>query len=436
MDLLADYGSDEEKEAATTAKDIKLTDVKPSPPAAVRPKAKKVIDYSALTSFKNLPAPFASPSESATSGKHDHHDQEDAGEAPLKQKALEAAANRRKRKAVGLLSALPKPKRVSHEEEVLRVKLTAADKAGKNGREEQAAAGGAEGVEGERRRGGQVDEDEEEEDGHEDVIFGNGGGLPAADADADRGDDGGEEEKKSVSKDKGTVLDSGFFTLVDPDYGDDDEQDDEPQQPQPQPTLPPGPSLPSHPLIPTAVASSSSASAAAAAGGPLEGPSLPVAAGHMGMPPLAPPMAWGDPAAMMGMGMAMGVAASDPWADQPDEKKAPRYGELPVDMRKFENVQTINADDLRDKDWRLKNSVAEGAKGVLGMGREKAPWNAKYYDPNSGSTLMSHDPTKHQKRKHQIGYLAHEAQERELELFEATAHTRQSKYQTQMKYGW
>lgn len=40
------------------------------------------------------------------------------------------------------------------------------------------------------------------------------------------------------------------------------------------------------------------------------------------------------------------------------------------------------------------------------------------------------------KRKHQIGYLAHDLAEREEELALKRMHSRKTKAQTQAKYGW
>jgi proline-rich protein PRCC len=58
------------------------------------------------------------------------------------------------------------------------------------------------------------------------------------------------------------------------------------------------------------------------------------------------------------------------------------------------------------------------------------------YDPRTGESATTFNPSKVQKRKHQINSLAVSAAERELELMEARGNSMKTKSQTQAKYGW
>lgn len=103
------------------------------------------------------------------------------------------------------------------------------------------------------------------------------------------------------------------------------------------------------------------------------------------------------------------------------------------------SVPTIHAKDLTDPLWRDGSEAvaaqlleAEGiAKPTIGAIDPKV-WSAEVGGVVQSSLVIGHA----MKRKHQINWLAQEARDKEFELLERTRHTRLSKYQTQMKYGW
>eukprot|EP00920_Eleutheroschizon_duboscqi_P001748 GHVT01004517.1.p1 GENE.GHVT01004517.1~~GHVT01004517.1.p1 ORF type:complete len:526 (+),score=50.00 GHVT01004517.1:308-1885(+) len=96
-------------------------------------------------------------------------------------------------------------------------------------------------------------------------------------------------------------------------------------------------------------------------------------------------------------------------------------------------VSSISIDSLRDPNWAMTSTIHAPASGKR---KPKAEIVTKVWSAQTEKTETTNEPRKMQKRKHQINWLAHEAQEKEMDLLERTAHTRQSKYQTQMKYGW
>ncbi|GIX63694.1 PAP 25A-associated domain-containing protein, putative [Babesia caballi] len=113
-------------------------------------------------------------------------------------------------------------------------------------------------------------------------------------------------------------------------------------------------------------------------------------------------------------------------------------------------VTEINADDLRmskvyvggivlaqflclcsEKSARYSTSKQAMLEGGTAF---TAP--ARRLETDDGHVLTTNVMRKTSKRKHQISWLAADAQERELELLERSAQARKTKHETQMKYGW
>merc|ERR1719503_139937 len=69
---------------------------------------------------------------------------------------------------------------------------------------------------------------------------------------------------------------------------------------------------------------------------------------------------------------------------------------------------TIKADDVKDPDWYLHNQMA-GGPGL----QKKMSEETSMYEQKKWRTTTHADPSKNQKRKNQINYLAHAAIEKE-----------------------
>ncbi|CAE7696366.1 unnamed protein product [Symbiodinium pilosum] len=93
----------------------------------------------------------------------------------------------------------------------------------------------------------------------------------------------------------------------------------------------------------------------------------------------------------------------------------------------------ISADSMKDPNWRLNNLVS-GQPGLLRASR--VPADISQYDQArwQGSTLSN--PSKTQKRKHHINWLAQEAIEKEAEDLDRAAGGKLTKAQTRSRYGW
>merc|ERR1711974_173093 len=102
-------------------------------------------------------------------------------------------------------------------------------------------------------------------------------------------------------------------------------------------------------------------------------------------------------------------------------------------MRKLKDVTAIKAEELRDPDWYMANQVAGGPG--LHKGRSVAVEVSNYDTAKWGQTKHA-NPSRVQKRKHQINWLAQEAMEKEAEMLDRNATSRLTKSQTSLKYGW
>ncbi|UKJ90533.1 hypothetical protein MACJ_001467 [Theileria orientalis] len=96
------------------------------------------------------------------------------------------------------------------------------------------------------------------------------------------------------------------------------------------------------------------------------------------------------------------------------------------------NIKEIKADDLlagAEHERLTKNPITTDDK-------KKFTLATKLMESDDGQVITTNVARRTQKRKHQINWLAMEAQDKEAEILERTAHMRKSKRETQMKYGW
>ncbi|UKK01927.2 hypothetical protein MACK_001280 [Theileria orientalis] len=95
-------------------------------------------------------------------------------------------------------------------------------------------------------------------------------------------------------------------------------------------------------------------------------------------------------------------------------------------------IKEIKADDLlagAEHERLTKNPITTDDK-------KKFTLPTKLMETEDGQVITTNVARRTQKRKHQINWLAMEAQDKEAEILERTAHMRKSKRETQMKYGW
>merc|ERR1712048_518330 len=102
-------------------------------------------------------------------------------------------------------------------------------------------------------------------------------------------------------------------------------------------------------------------------------------------------------------------------------------------MRSTKSFTKIAAADLQDPDWYMQNSMSGGPGLHKG---KKVALEVSNYDSDKWQGTTHANPSRVQKRKHQINWLAQEAMEKEAELLDRNATARLTKSQTQMKYGW
>eukprot|EP00375_Theileria_parva_P002492 XP_765170.1 hypothetical protein [Theileria parva strain Muguga] len=98
-------------------------------------------------------------------------------------------------------------------------------------------------------------------------------------------------------------------------------------------------------------------------------------------------------------------------------------------------VTDIKADDLRlSKIEKERNYTCN--KDILYEGGKRFNMPTRLMETEDGHVITTNVARRTQKRKHQINWLAMEAQDKEAEILEQTIHMRKSKRETQMKYGW
>lgn len=102
-------------------------------------------------------------------------------------------------------------------------------------------------------------------------------------------------------------------------------------------------------------------------------------------------------------------------------------------MRKARKFTTIQANDMKDPDWYMNNQILGGPG--LHSGKKVAA-EMSMYDSNGWVQTTHANPSRIQKRKHQINWLANEAMAKEAEMLDRNASNKLTKAQTQLKYGW
>lgn len=102
-------------------------------------------------------------------------------------------------------------------------------------------------------------------------------------------------------------------------------------------------------------------------------------------------------------------------------------------LRKEPKFIKISSEDMKDPDWFMKNQISGGPGLHKG---KKVPVEASNFEANKWKQTTHADPSRIQKRKHQINWLAHDAMENEAELLDRNASGKLSKAQTSLKYGW
>lgn len=123
------------------------------------------------------------------------------------------------------------------------------------------------------------------------------------------------------------------------------------------------------------------------------------------------------------LGEAQGAVGSDgPSAEEIEE------------MRSINSFTQIDAEQIRDPDWFMQSCINGGGPGL--HSGKTVPSEMSMYEARSWSGTTHANPSRVQKRKHQINWLAHDAMEKEAELLDRAATSRLTKSQTQMKYGW
>lgn len=119
------------------------------------------------------------------------------------------------------------------------------------------------------------------------------------------------------------------------------------------------------------------------------------------------------------------------------QRKRPVDGFTPseheMSMMQKSGFQSIHHDQMTNPDW-YKDDQA--LKGRMGMKGEKVSFECSLYDAAKWEMSAHSNPTRTQKRKHQINWLAHDAMEQEAELLERTTQGKMNKSQTYLKYGW
>ncbi|CAE7546792.1 unnamed protein product [Symbiodinium sp. CCMP2592] len=96
-------------------------------------------------------------------------------------------------------------------------------------------------------------------------------------------------------------------------------------------------------------------------------------------------------------------------------------------------VMHISADSMKDPDWQM-NNLLTGQPGLLRASR--VPSEISQYDQVRWQSTTMSNPSKTQKRKHHINWLAHEAIEKEQEDLDRAAGGKLTKAQTRSRYGW
>ncbi|KEP67656.1 UNVERIFIED_CONTAM: hypothetical protein HHA_227270 [Hammondia hammondi] len=138
------------------------------------------------------------------------------------------------------------------------------------------------------------------------------------------------------------------------------------------------------------------------------------------------------------------ASAADVWgggetgADGADGDPAQPHMMQGMSLREYREMQqasvgVLSGDTLRDPNWQM-NAQLYGSTAQ--KKREKLVITTNVWSAKDKGVVQTQEPRGMQKRKHQINWLAAEAAEKELEMWEMLSKNRQNKYQTAMKYGW
>ncbi|CAJ1377305.1 unnamed protein product [Effrenium voratum] len=104
-----------------------------------------------------------------------------------------------------------------------------------------------------------------------------------------------------------------------------------------------------------------------------------------------------------------------------------------AELQSRKKVVHIRADSMKDPDWQL-NSLLVGQPGHL-RGHAVPTAVSQFETEEWNQSTLSY-PSRSQKRKSQINWLAQEAINKEAEHLDRVAHGKQCKAQTWHKYGW
>lgn len=116
-------------------------------------------------------------------------------------------------------------------------------------------------------------------------------------------------------------------------------------------------------------------------------------------------------------------------AVQPDGPSA----EDLLELRKPRQFVEVNAEDMKDPDWYMKDQM-NGGPGYLT--KKRVSDDMSMYDGKGWRQTTHANPSRVQKRKHHINWLATEAMEKEAEMLDRGSQKILSKAQTHAKYGW
>jgi len=102
-------------------------------------------------------------------------------------------------------------------------------------------------------------------------------------------------------------------------------------------------------------------------------------------------------------------------------------------LASLRGVAHVRGSSLADPNWRMSGLISGGPGLHPG---KTVPAERSMYDADGWQRTTHADPSRTQKRKHQINWLAHDAIQREAELMDRAVAGRMSKAQTMTKYGW
>mmetsp|Transcript_170544 Transcript_170544/g.541769 ORF Transcript_170544/g.541769 Transcript_170544/m.541769 type:complete len:288 (-) Transcript_170544:90-953(-) len=124
--------------------------------------------------------------------------------------------------------------------------------------------------------------------------------------------------------------------------------------------------------------------------------------------------------------------ANHPMFSNQLKQDGPSQQDLAI-LRKDPKFIKISQAEMQDPDWWMKNQIAGGPGLHPG---KSVPEEVSMYEAKTWKKTTHADPSRIQKRKHQINWLANEALENEAEMLDRNSSGKLSKAQTSAKYGW